>query len=305
MELDEVKRVRRLKWCGTQLKIAHCTSCHTDYFNGAYYCKDRFCPVCQKNRALLWLSKCYGIISQLLTKSSNYHLDMVTFTIKDTESLKDGLNLLNKSFRYMMNGNKNVAKQFNDIFIGGLRALEVKRGENSKLWHPHFHCLVIKYGTGNNFDFLRNAWEHSLNVVANKPGKLGSVDVKYLKSDTPESLGKSICEVIKYLTKTSFVNKDGVVDINLSDFKEMLDNLSGMRTLTPFGCLKHYLSQESIEKDMDLSNSEMEDVCCKYCGCSDFAFIDGIASKYMYNLEDFEKPKGEIYERNIEYKQAE
>lgn len=283
-DIGQTKKAKNLKCCGDFKDVAICEDCHTIYFDKAYYCRDRFCPVCNKARSLLWFSKLRGILPKILSHSKEYKLDLITFTIRDTDDLKDGINLIQKAFRYMMHDEKGIAKQFNSIIIGGLRALEVKRGKYSNKWHPHFHVLCIKKGKSNNFEFLRTAWEHSLNVVADLPGKLGSVDVKYLE----HNIDKGICETIKYLTKTSFEDKNGNITINTSDLAEMIKVLPGVRSLTAFGCLRYYLSEESIEEDMALSNQDQEARCCKYCGCSDFITIEKLYSRYML-FDDFEE----------------
>lgn len=276
------EKVLHLTHCGEFKDIAICEDCFTPYFDKAYYCRDRFCPVCNKARSLLWYSKLQGLLPEILSHSKEYHLDLITFTIRSTDTLKEGVEALSKAFRYLMHDEKGFAKKFNEIYIGGLRALEVKRGSISHGWHPHFHVLCIKKGTGNNFDFLRDAWNHSLNVVTNLPGKLGSVDIKYLQHD----INKGIREVIKYLTKTSFEDKDGTVNVNISDLREMVKVLRGVRTLTAWGCLRYYLSENTIEEDMQLSNQDMEKRCCHYCGCDDFITLEKQYVKHMV-LNDF------------------
>lgn len=280
--IGQREKVLHLKHCGDFKDYAICEDCFTPYFDKAYYCRDRFCPVCNKARSLLWYSKLQGLLPEILSHSNEYKLDLITFTVRNTKTLKEGVDALQKAFRYLMHDDKNVAKQFNSIYIGGLRALEVKRGRIMHDWHPHYHVLCIKKGTGNNFEFLHNAWNHALNVVTNTPGKLGSVDVKYLEHD----INKGIRETVKYLTKTSFENKDGTLDVNCNDLAEMIKVLRGVRSLTSWGCLRYYLSEQSIEEDMSLSNQDVEKRCCHYCGCSDFVTLEKQYIKHMV-LEDF------------------
>lgn len=282
-DIGQNKKADNLKYCGDFKDVAICEDCFTQYFDKAYYCRDRFCPVCNKARSLLWYSKLQGILPKILSCCKDYKLDLITFTIKSTKTLKEGVETLIKSFRYMMHDEKGLAKKFNEIYLGGLRALEVKRGQFNNDWHPHFHVLCIKKGKGNNFEFLEHAWNHSVNVVTNMPGKLASVDVKYLQHD----INKGIRETVKYLTKSSFEDKQGNVVINNNDLSEMIKVLKGVRSLTAWGCLRFYLSELSIENDLSLSNQEQEQHCCKYCGCNDFVTLEKQYLRHMV-LEDFE-----------------
>lgn len=283
-----IKKAEKLKWCGRFKSITICEDCKTAYFNGANSCKDRFCPICQKKRSLLWLAKLYPIFENLIKRG--YYVNFVTLTVKDTKKLSTSLNLLNNAFRYIQNTDKTMRKQFNELYIGGIRALEIKTGKNSRLWHPHLHMLVVKNKKSNFKDdlaFLRPAWIKSLKMVGSTEEVPGNVDIQSLRIDNKfrkESLIKAICECFKYLTKSSWNNE-------VEDICEMIDTLTNVRSLNSWGNIKYYLAKQNaeaqIEKEMGMNNTELKHHVCKFCGCDRFEVIEGIYSSHLL-VHDFE-----------------
>lgn len=278
----------RIAKCGFFKHVALCSTCKTAYFNGASTCKDRFCPVCQKKRSLLWLAKLYPIFDNLINKG--YIVNFLTLTIKDTESLKEGLDLLLGAFRVMQHDDKTMSKQFNNLFIGGIRALEVKMGANSKLWHPHLHMLVVKNKKSKDFETIKNMWEKALQVVSGKKEKLGSVDIRNISFTTEtgqkkfgrQALLQGICECFKYLTKSSW---------QMENIPEMIETLAKVHSLSSWGNIRYYLAKQNaereIEKEMDMTETELEHHVCKVCGDDAFIFISDANVQHM-QLESFD-----------------
>ena len=153
--------------------------------------------------------------------------------------------------------------------------------------------LVVK-NTKSNFkddlNFLRPAWIKSLQLCGSTADVPGNVDIQSLKINykfKKESLIKAICECFKYLTKSSWINET-------EDICEMINNLDHVRAINSWGNIRYYLNkinaEAEIEKEMNMSNTELQKHVCKHCGCKDFITIDRIWSKNII-LEDFEDYK--------------
>ena len=284
-------KAKKIALCGSSVKILECTDCYAPHFDGAYNCKDKFCPVCQKKRSLLWLTKMIPICDELLSRG--YRMYMLTYTIRTNknQSLKECLNLLNCGFRYMTNGHRRYTKVFNDLILGGVRSLEVKLGEDHEtkeitgIWHPHLHMLVC---VKSNMPFrdlhklLSDMWNDCLNTINRSEDLyLGSVNIRSIKANSNrQALLDQLCEVFKYMTKFDWQNTDKVY--------EMVTTLHKVKMQISFGNFKSLLSEKQIEFEMNKSISEIEkDLHCAVCGGSDFAevFLPYSSNINLYDVE--------------------
>ena len=261
-KIHDQKRADKINGCGLYKHFAMCDDCLSIHYNGAFVCKDRFCAVCQKKRSLLWLTKMKPIFDHYLDNKQK--IVFVTFTIKDTEKLKPGIEQIQNAFRYMTAKWKQSVKEFKLRFSGGVRSLEVKRGANSGLWHPHLHCLFVKRSNTlfkEDFEYLKNVWEHSCRVVTGTTdpnAKLGSVDYRAIKATTYQDGITAILETFKYTTKFEWDDTD--------DILELVESLKRVRTINTFGGVRKLLSESDIEKDMDKPLTEIANRVCSICG---------------------------------------
>lgn len=269
------ERAEKIALCGHFKNVAICKDCGTWHFNGASSCKDRFCPLCQKKRSLLWFSKITPLLHDYLDKG--YFVNILNFTIRDVDNLKYGVDLLNDAFRYLTHDNHQLAREFNKRFIGGLRSMEIVTGANSGKWHPHLHCMVVKFKYSKDFEWLKGAWEHSLQVVAHTAEKIGSVYIKGFTADNRKGIETAICETFKYMTKFNWKAKD---------IPELVNTMEGRRTISTWGCIRYMLSDYDAENEMDMTLTEIKDRICSTCGGQSFDLIDNIAGDHM-RLADF------------------
>ena len=73
---------------------------------------------------------------------------MVTLTVKDGENLSERFTHLRKALKKYQNsaGMRLKAKDRSNMqssAAGGVMSIEVKRGRNSGLWHPHVHMIWL------------------------------------------------------------------------------------------------------------------------------------------------------------------
>ncbi len=288
-------KAQKLEECGNFKRLAVCKKCGCIHYNGANSCKDRFCPVCQKKRALLWILKVYPIFEDLISRG--YIVNFITLTVPDGDNLKERLNILNNSFRYMLHENSKSRYSFNNIYLGGIRSLEVKKGRFSNLWHPHLHMLVvkkIKTDFREDRKLLTEAWANALTKttgIYHSPQKV-IIDIKSLylvdkitgqKKYSKFAILKACLEVFKYLVKSNFEELA---------CKELIKTMSSIRGINPWGNVRYLLHDKNIEltieHELDMSENELSDKVCAICGNDDFIQIKnvGVYGQKIYDLKN-------------------
>ena len=309
-----------IAYCGLKKNFKVCADCGTTYFDGFDSCKNRFCPVCQMVKSLVLFAKLYPCIMKL--SRQGYYLKMLTFTIKDTKRLSDGVKLIKTAFRKFSHENKKYRSVFNNLYIGGIKSLEVKRGANSKLWHPHFHALVVTEKPVEDFNAINLMWNKTLVNLVNKSDKTIYEDKVYsdcfsLTSDNKlvlqDKLGfvhfdalnmlsmdariKCVYECIKYITKYSEELED--------DLPEIVESLRGIRAVDSWGVLRN-IEQEAENLDT-VSLSQVKDRVCTECGSKEFECINGIMTEdlksygYSDDIHDFKTTENKL-EKRYEHK---
>ena len=283
------KKAQNLLLCGSWVNVAVCNDCYTAHFAGATSCKDKFCPICQKKRSMLWLTKLIPICNDLLNKG--YHLNMLTYTIRTHEdmSLKQCLDILTSTFRYMTHEHQQYRKKFNDLIIGGVRSLEVKMGEDAETkestnkWHPHFHILVC---TRNEHSYkelhklLYSMWNSSLNTINHtKDLDLGGVHISSIKAGDNQTLIDSLCEVFKYMTK---------FDWQGDHVYELVTTMHKVKMQTTFGNFKYLIQEKTIDLEMNKSYLDIEQNYCAVCGNTEFieSHMPSSSRLQLFDLEN-------------------
>lgn len=272
--------------CSKRFGIDICLKCGTRYFDKADYCNNKLCPICARLRALKQLAFLLPEYEGFLRAGKK--ICFMTLTIKDTPNLKQGLDLLEKAWEYMTRDDAFSRYHFKKMFAGGIRAVEIKKGKYSNLWHPHMHILVIKNHYSKDFDKLRGLWEIACQHVMKTKEKIGSVDIRGVKNrsniTTSEindqvSLMHAVVECVKYITKFNFKNYTAY------DLLELCNNVHNRRTLNTFGILYGLRSKLELQNGDDLV--ELREIVCTHCGGRDFDYEVIFDNKLPEDIEEF------------------
>lgn len=271
-ENAKIPDLANMKLCGSVINVIECKACHTKHYAGNWRCKNRWCINCNRVKVKAWIARLVPILKEWL-EAGNY-ITILNLTIKDTERLTEGLKLLESSFRSMQNGDKEFRKKWKDRFPGGVRSLEVKRGKNSKDWHPHFHCLTMQNYYNKDFNWVRDAWERftwqcsgndysqyaKLSRKEKDKQKIGSV---WLKEITSEDLLVGVVETLKYIMKPELS-----LFKNTEDLTEAWVELKGKRQVNTWGLLRGLgkLVDEDIEHTEE---KKLTEFICQQCGCTE------------------------------------
>jgi hypothetical protein len=114
------------------------------------------CPMCAIVRAAKQVQLYESKFQELKRKFPKLSIYYVVLTVKNREDLSECYEHLHASLQKLIrrrreasmakNGRKSSAYALNSCFanvIAGAYSIEVKRGENSKAWHPHANLLLL------------------------------------------------------------------------------------------------------------------------------------------------------------------
>ncbi len=124
------RRVEAFAECGNTC-YAHVNKDRTDVRLAANCCKNRFCDVCQRRRALVISDALAAVLEDRVVR-------FITLTLRASHTpLREQLDLLYRHFSTLRR-----RRWWREHVTGGAAFLEVKIGANSGAWHCHLHILV-------------------------------------------------------------------------------------------------------------------------------------------------------------------
>lgn len=248
----------KLSLCGEYVWLAECQDCGSQYFKGANRCHSKFCSICERQKSLLWLSRVMMFITPKLD-ANEIRLHTLTLTIRNMDNLSTMIKRLERAWQFVKSDDKTLRKKFAHRFIGGLRSLEVKRGQDG-LWHAHFHCLLLTDSKTfiRDIDWIKEAWLRATD------GDGEQIDIKLVRKN---KVIKSVCEIIKYITKFDTDFLKGTTDDRNHDLEEMYYALIGKRKINAFGIMRGMSKQvETDDEKIQKENESIEGFVCKMCG---------------------------------------
>lgn len=206
--------------------------------HAANFCKKHLlCPFCAMRRGTKYLQAYKQRLEVVFQENPKLRAFMVTLTVKDGESLSERFAHLRAALKKYKEQRRNALKdqrfvEFAKAF-GGVHSIEIKRGKNSGLWHPHVHMIWLCEAPPSASQ-LSKEW---LAIT----GDSYIVDVREFYG---ESVVDGFLEVFKYALKFS--------DMELSDNWEAYQLLKEKRLVDNFGLLRGVkVPEELTDEDID------------------------------------------------------
>lgn len=221
----------KLKVCGTYIAVLKDNGCVVS----ANFCRERFCPMCQKRKSLKQYAQCKTIAD---TMRGSYLFLHLVLTVRNCEgaALAGTIDKLYKASRLFFKTPK-----IERAFKGAARNLEVTYNAVDRSFHPHLHCLVAvlpSYPTSRyylRFDTLQEIWRDCLQV-----DYLPTVNIKRCDENGFAEISKYCCKPLD-------------LDLPLSEHAKVLDTLNvalkGRRLQQYFGVLKDVRQALSFADD--------------------------------------------------------
>lgn len=249
------KKYVKVKDCSTWLEFKLYLESLEKRLNGANFCKDRLCPICNWRRTLKVFGQASAVMDMAVAEG--YEFIFLTLTQKNvkSEQLSDEITKMLEGFKTMCKRTK-----FKKAFKGYFRALEVTYNKRHDEYHPHFHIILVV-----NKRYFKSEYYHSHEdfvALWRDCMKLDydpNVDVRRFKSATKKQLSKSLAEATKYTVKDAdylIKNKKGNLNPAKTDkvVHTLAEALFNRRLIAWGGVLKEY------HKKLNLDDAEKGDL---------------------------------------------
>lgn len=198
-------RIERFDNCGAECRVEYCKETGDVRFR-AFYCGDRFCIPCTAAKARRLkrelLDYCKGREARFLSITARPPAD-------DLKGCIDGMGDYFSALRR--------CNAWTESVDAGCYVMEVKKGEIGRLWHVHFHALVV--GRWIDQEALIAAWKRITNGSWN-------IDIRATSSNE---------EAVEYCGKYMGKGFDHSVFHSPDDLLCCLLHLRGRRLLSYFG----------------------------------------------------------------------
>ena len=222
----------------------------------AWFCRVRYCPICQWRRALMWVSRFFDAFPRIYAAHPEMRYIMLTLTVKNC-----AISELRSTVTQMNTAWKRLSQRKDFPALGFVRSLEVTRGKDGSA-HPHFHILLAvtpSYFQGACYlskDKWAALWQDAMRldykpvcdvrIVKEKPKKGQIVEGLQLETtpDPMKTLMSAITETIKYTTKPSDMVKEKAWLLT------MVDQMRNVRAVALGGIFKQFLKETETEQDL-------------------------------------------------------
>ena len=207
--------------------------------HAANFCKKHLlCPFCAMRRGAKYLQVYKQRLDVVLAENPKLRAFMVTLTVKDGENLLERFTHLRKALKKYQEQRRNALKGQRQVeyakALGGVMSIEIKRGKNSGLWHPHVHMIWLCESVPNASQLSKEWLELT--------GDSYIVDVREFYG---ESVVDGFLEVFKYALKFS--------DMELADNWEAFQTLKAKRLVDNFGLFR------GVQVPDDLADDDIDD----------------------------------------------
>ena len=215
-------------------------------FKRSFFCRVRFCPVCQWRRSLKWKAKFWQQLPAIESKFKNYRWLFLTVTVKNVpvRGLRNTVQGITKAFQRLTRLRAFPAK-------GWVRSVEVTRAKNGEA-HPHIHALLLVppgYFGGTGYmktEKWAELWKQCARLDYDPV-----VDIRAVKydKDNPETLATAVAEIMKYTVKEQDLTDNPEWSIDVA--KELLKT----RAIAVGGVLRGFLNKGKEDSE-ELDDSE-------------------------------------------------
>jgi hypothetical protein len=236
---ENKKLATKLEGCANYLVFKRYLTVDEVRLHAANFCKKHLlCPFCAMRRGAKYLQVYKQRLDVVLAENPKLRAFMVTLTVKDGENLLERFTHLRKALKRYQEQRRNALKGQRHVeyakAIGGVMSIEIKRGKNSGLWHPHVHMIWLC----NDVPSASQLSKEWLELT----GDSYIVDVREFYG---ESVVDGFLEVFKYALKFS--------DMKLADNWEAFQTLKAKRLVDNFGLFR------GVQVPDDLADDDIDD----------------------------------------------
>lgn len=275
----------------------------------AWFCRVRYCPICQWRRALMWVSRFFDAFPRIYAAYPEMRYIMLTLTVRNCK-----ISELGATIKQMNSAWQRLSQRKGYPALGFVRSLEItpekdlyqnSKGEKSDrpkrgyslvrkarpdYCHPHFHILLAVPPSyfGKNYlskDAWAELWQDAMRIDYKpvcdvrivKPRKdkapieVEGIELPESIPDPMQVLMSAVTETIKYTTKPADMVKEK------SWLLEMANQMRNVRSVALGGIFKKFLKETDDDVQDLITASETEaDKAIKNEGGVHFTFVGNI-----------------------------
>ena len=109
---------------------------------------NRFCPNCRLMDISKFIHKFKKVLNTHMLEGYVPYMLTLTFPNVKGEELEDTIKNMTKNFNTLIRRYRADSKKKHSVnFAGGIRVLEITHNSSTKMYHPHYHALVMVKGS--------------------------------------------------------------------------------------------------------------------------------------------------------------
>jgi plasmid rolling circle replication initiator protein Rep len=252
---DLNKKAMKLRECASTLVFRQDADGGNRKLYQAYFCKDKFCPMCNWRRTLKLGAENMKVIEAANAENS-LNWVFLTLTVKNCkgDKLKQTIDDMQKGFTALFR-----RKAVSGFVKGWFRCLEITVNRDQGTYHPHFHVLIC---ASKNKRLIRqndwvNLWRVSAKLDYQPVVNIKRVTARHTKKHLSEiikerdnqaqAMNKAIAETSKYPIKSADI-LGGTMEENAEVLK-VLDSATFNKRLIAYGGLLKKIRSRIIRND--------------------------------------------------------
>jgi plasmid rolling circle replication initiator protein Rep len=227
----------------------------------AYFCKLRYCAVCQWRKSLFWKAMMYQTYDRIIQTHPTHRFVFLTLTVKNPK-----ITDIADTLKHMNNAWSKLKKRasFESVVTGWVRTTEITRPKDETAnthAHPHFHAILMVDPSYFGRNYIKQAnwvamWRSCLKVDYDPVIDIRTVKPK--KGAIDNGMRGAIAETLKYAVKPAEVIKNADTEQGREWFYELTRQTHKKRFVASGGLLKDALKKNKDEKDAEkVANEDM------------------------------------------------
>lgn len=224
-----------------------------------YFCKLRFCPICQWRKAIRWQEQFIASLPDILAIYPTSHWLTLTLTVRNCpiQDLSETIDDMNAAWCRLMK-----YKEMQSA-LGWIRVTEISKPDDENA-HPHFHCLLMVPSSWKSHHYLTHHRLRELWKKALKANYLPNTHIEYVSPTKKEiaQYGYQESRIKKIIDKASGVFRYALKSVDMTDNDEWFFELNWQvwrkRFVASGGTLKRSISEERRKRKKKESKDDEE-----------------------------------------------
>ncbi len=202
------KYADRINGCSGYLKFGVDADQGKLVLKEVWFCRCRYCTVCQWRRTLKMRAMMYQNIDKIIQSHPTHRWVFLTLTVKNphVSDTRQTLKEMNAGWQRMVQ-----SKRFKGVVDGFIRTTEITRPEKKSERmnvHPHFHAMLLVKSTYFNRDYINQVEWTDMWIKAMRLDYYPQVDIRAVKpnprktvDENKSKLHGAVLETFKYSIK--------------------------------------------------------------------------------------------------------